>query len=354
MSANHQGTGWNMKEKKTTNEEISEIADGTLHPETEAEVSPDITPESPKEEVAQTDVESPKKSKQKRKPRAELTKEEWLEKKLKRMSISLGIHRFFTFLSFVLIAALAFYTFFPQIQYYRAVRLIDNGRLEEGIDILRTVSGEYYKADELLEKYKYSVFGTELVFGEYEQDGNTKNGAEPLEWIVLEGKDGMALITTKYSIDCKQYKDGYGATTWADSELRTWLNDRFLEKTFTEKELNKIVPTQLEAPQNPKYNTKGGESTLDKVFLLSADEFTKYLANTEHAIGYTTEYARSKGAISGPESGTSVCWLRTPGESLVYVSTVSYVGELNPSGVYTYSKSNGFRPVMWIMTDELK
>ncbi|MBE6538168.1 MAG: hypothetical protein E7671_01725 [Ruminococcaceae bacterium] len=55
-----------------------------------------------------------------------------------------------------------------------------------------------------------------------------------------------------------------------------------------------------------------------------------------------------KEKIFSPESNTSVCWLRTPGENQVYVSTISFVGKLNSKGIYHYSYITGVRPAVWV------
>ena len=247
----------------------------------------------------------------------------------------------------LLIIALAGYVFLDIIRYTYAKRLIAHDKISDAVAFLTKADG-YEPAVSLLKKYEFSVEGNIVKFGKYEQDGDTSNGDEALEWIVLKYEDGKALLTTRYCIDCKQYKNDYGAVTWESSEIRTWLNSRFIEKTFSNDERGKILDTEVDPTPNPKFKTKAGNITADKVFLLSADEFDEYLEGGEYAIGYTTQYARDRGVQSGPISGTSVCWLRTPGESLVYVSTVSYVGELNLMGVYSYSSSCGIRPAMWV------
>lgn len=247
----------------------------------------------------------------------------------------------------LLIIALAGYVFLDIIRYTYAKRLIAHDKISDAVAVLAKADG-YEPAVSLLKKYEFSVEGNIVKFGKYEQDGDTSNGDEALEWIVLKYEDGKALLTTRYCIDCKQYKNDYGAVTWESSEIRTWLNSRFIEKTFSNDERGKILDTEVDPTPNPKFKTKAGNITADKVFLLSADEFDEYLEGGEYAIGYTTQYARDRGVQSGPISGTSVCWLRTPGESLVYVSTVSYVGELNLMGVYSYSSSCGIRPAMWV------
>lgn len=268
-------------------------------------------------------------------------------KKLKRKLVFQGI--WLTILT-LLIIALGLYSFLDVIKYTYAESLIDKGDIEGAVDILSGLTS-YEPASELLDKYKFSVVGNIVTFGSYEQDADTSNGNEPLEWIVLKYENGRALLTTKYCIDCKQYKADYGSVTWEKSDIRSWLNNRFIEKAFSAAEKAMLLDNESTADPNPKYKTQAGNITADKVFLLSADEFSEYLEGGEYAIGYTTAYARERGVQSGPISGTSVCWLRTPGESMVYVSTVSYVGELNLMGVYSYSSACGIRPAIWIDTN---
>lgn len=269
------------------------------------------------------------------------------EKKIKKLRGRLIGQGIWLALLTLLIIALAGYVFIDIIRYTYAKHLITHDKISDAVAVLAKTDG-YEPAASLLKKYEFSVEGNIVKFGKYEQDGDTSNGDEALEWIVLKYEDGKALLTTRYCIDCKQYKNDYGAVTWESSEIRTWLNSRFIEKTFSNDERGKIIDTEVDPTPNPKFKTKAGNITADKVFLLSTDEFDEYLEGGEYAIGYTTQYARDRGVQSGPISGTSVCWLRTPGESLVYVSTVSYVGELNLMGVYSYSSSCGIRPAMWV------
>ena len=58
---------------------------------------------------------------------------------------------------------------------------------------------ETYDKFGVVEKGKY------IKFGEYEQDNNLTNGKEDIEWLVLEVKDGKALVVSKYLLDCKPF-----------------------------------------------------------------------------------------------------------------------------------------------------
>ena len=272
---------------------------------------------------------------------------------IKKMARTIKIQTAWIALLSVLIVALFGLNFADAIKFQYAKICINDGNIEKGVEILNSID-EYPGAAELLDKYKYTVVGNVIRLGTYEQDSDSGNGSEALEWIVLDydAEEGKSLIMTRYAIECKPYMDGYGAVTWETSDVRAWLNRDFIRKAFSGEELGRIIESDIETPNNIKYKTKGGNVTADRVFLLSDAEFNKYLEGTDYAIGYTTQYARDRGVQSGPISGTSVCWLRSPGESLVYVSTVSYVGELNSMGVYSYSASCGVRPAMWVNVSE--
>ena len=54
-----------------------------------------------------------------------------------------------------------------------------------------------------------------VVFGTYEQDNDLTNGAEPIEWIVLERKeDGSMLLIARLGLDCMQYHEKQAEVTW--------------------------------------------------------------------------------------------------------------------------------------------
>ena len=50
-----------------------------------------------------------------------------------------------------------------------------------------------------------------IIFGSYEQDNDTTNGREPIEWLILDKRDGKALVISKYALDCQPYN-----TEWVD------------------------------------------------------------------------------------------------------------------------------------------
>ncbi len=47
--------------------------------------------------------------------------------------------------------------------------------------------------------------GDTVFFGHYEQDYDTSNGPEPSEWLILDIRDGEALLVSRYALDFQPY-----------------------------------------------------------------------------------------------------------------------------------------------------
>ena len=88
----------------------------------------------------------------------------------------------------------------------------------------------------IAEELSSANIGDYVTFGTYEQDNNESNGAEEIEWQVLDKKDGKVLLLSKYALDCKQYNAEWEYVTWETCTLRSWLNEEFYKTAFTSKE----------------------------------------------------------------------------------------------------------------------
>ncbi|MBQ4609063.1 MAG: hypothetical protein IJB18_05720, partial [Clostridia bacterium] len=147
------------------------------------------------------------------------------------------------------------------------------------------------------EQEKTVSVGDVVVFGAYEQDNVTDNGAEPIEWTVLDVQDGEALLLTKYAIDSINYHPGHREKefpTWAKSFVRGWLNGDFMNAAFTAEEQAAISTKLL---TNPTYKQNaGGKDTEDKVFFLARHDIETYFPTLESRMCLPTEYAVAQGA----------------------------------------------------------
>ena len=201
--------------------------------------------------------------------------------------------------------------------------------------------------------------GDVITFGRYEQDNNRQNGSEPIEWLVLDVQNEKALLLSKYALDAKPYHDRYGSITWEDCSLREWLNGDFLNAAFSEAEKNSVLTAEIDNSKSQGYHewrTDGGNSTVDKVFLLSDAEAWFYFGSDVDRRCTPTAYASAMGADFKTENGEQYAtgwWLRSPGENEYSAEYVNFRGDHISNVV-----GNGYvsiRPAVWVSsTAELK
>ena len=190
--------------------------------------------------------------------------------------------------------------------------------------------------------------GDLVAFGRYEQDGDTANGAEAIEWRVLAIEDGKALVISEYALDAKPYNVERVSITWEDCTLRKWLNEDFCQEAFTEDEQALIALTQVINEDNPDCETEGGSDTEDNVFLLSIAETNDYFADNESGIAFATQYAKDNGAWVSDSNGESVWWLRSPGHSSLHAACVGSLGHVITDGHLVNSTFGVVRPALFI------
>lgn len=193
--------------------------------------------------------------------------------------------------------------------------------------------------------------GSLIKYGKYEQDNDSSNGIEDIEWIILAKDDNKMLVISDKAIDCKPYHSSYGNTTWEECSLRRWLNDTFVNEAFTTEEQEKILTTNVTADANPDYDTDAGNDTEDKVFLLSIEEANRYFKYDSERQCVSTEYAKANCAYTYEIDGASNCfwWLRSQGGySNKSASVVNSDGTVSKYGNAVDDNRDCVRPAMWI------
>lgn len=254
-----------------------------------------------------------------------------------------------------------------------------NGDTEPKAESHDKATGE--PAEELPDLSNASI-GSTVTFGSYEQDNNTSNGAEPIEWEVLSIEGNRALLISKNVLDCKPYNTELtDDVTWETCTLRGWMNNEFLNTAFTASEQALIPTVTLSNPDNSYNGTEGGNDTQDKVFVLSVDEIRKcYTFNswdeekmygfsqklitdaTEYAVGqgvsygtmtsdnYNSIYASKGYTTDAIDSRGAVWWLRSPGFGNSGACFVNYYGV--GAGAYYSSPVDdygvGVRPALYV------
>ena len=242
----------------------------------------------------------------------------------------------------------------PSSKYNSAISLIEEGKYVEAYEALidlnykdsaakaKEIHGQY-KA----EKLKTAKVGDYVVFGSYEQDNNTSNGKEDIEWLVLAKEGDQVLVISRYALDCIPYNRPSTSVTWKTCSLRKWLNGTFLDAAFSESERAMIPSVTVSADKNPSYSTSPGNSTTDQVFLLSITEVNKYFSSNSARQCQGTAYCYAQGAQKG-DNGNCWWWLRSPGYDSYGAASVRRKGSVNDDGYGVDDISIAVRPALWI------
>ncbi|MDU0349800.1 DUF6273 domain-containing protein [Actinomyces sp. MRS3W] len=201
--------------------------------------------------------------------------------------------------------------------------------------------------------YRSADKGEIITFGAYEQDNDRANGAEPIQWLVLDRIDDQLLLLSVNCLDSRPYHaTPFAAVTWETSDLRAWLNETFLQEAFTPSQQSLIVSTRNENADQSPVGTDGGAETTDRVFALSQTDTVIYMhdAADRDYLGRApvTDYAAT-GQVHVDDDGMADWWLRSPG---TYEYTAQYVaasGEPSISGAYVDAEY-GVRPAVWLDT----
>jgi len=229
-----------------------------------------------------------------------------------------------------------------EITYNQAVDLMNDCKYEEAIALFNTIDN--YKDSpsnmkECLGQNLKSVLSNETIgstikFGFYEQDNDVSNGAEPIEWIVLEVDDGKVLVISKYILGKESFNEDYESTetTWSKSTIRVWLNDSFYNEAFGEGHQQLII-------RSPEKN--------EKIYLLSEYEALKYFKDDN-----TRKCMETPASNYDHKYDNHSWWLRTTSGRKAYGSDESNLVEfVRYDGSIDYghpSRTDGVRPVMWI------
>lgn len=231
-------------------------------------------------------------------------------------------------------------------RYDRAIKSIDSGDYQAACALLAGLT--YKDSAEKLQSIRSlllakAIPGDMVFFGKYEQDYDTSNGKEDIEWLILDKKDDAVLVISKHVLEDKSF--GRNDDTWETCSLRKWLNADFINDAFSTAEQSKIQSTQVAADKNAHYSSVDpGNATMDKVFLLSGSEAWKYFTSDE------SRTADLYSSVSNDYRYDS-WWLRTPGAAIgtdgknkrygaTYVGSMGAISLSGDSGGAT----NGVRP----------
>lgn len=197
-----------------------------------------------------------------------------------------------------------------------------------------------------------------IYFGNYYQSNSSTK--EPIKWRVLSVEGNEAFVVADMALDCQPYNEIDVEVTWETCTLRKWLNSTFLEVAFDAEEQSAIKTTTVINEDNIDYGTEGGNTTSDKIFLLSQNEVKnpKYGFNSDYEVDSETRQCKASAYavenncwISSSDGCAGNCcwWLRSPGYDSCGAGHACYV-DCDGRGTYG-SKSvrindNSVRPAL--------
>ncbi len=240
--------------------------------------------------------------------------------------------------------------------YNQAVDYMSKGEYSQAADLFKTLGD--YKDSKALYKECASIWsmsdcsdiavGDTITFGLYEQDGNTANNQEPIEWQVLEVANGKALVICNYVLNNKPYNDVQEITSWENCSLRKWLNEDFYNEAFSSANKAKILESSLPLATNSESDVYPDNAIKDSLFLLSIVEANKYFSTDSQRRCEATNYASANGTYCDAIDGTCNWWLRSHGKHQSFASNVLPEGSIKTYGDRVDSEHIGVRPAMWI------
>ena len=235
-------------------------------------------------------------------------------------------------------------------KYDAAVALMNEGKYIEAITAFKEIKEHRDSATKITECKDAALYNADvgdfIIFGLFEQDDNTTNGKEDIEWLVLAKEKNRLLVISRCSLYSEPYETVKEEATWETCWPRKLLNDYFFEQAFSDTE-KAIIPTvTVTADKNPKYKANPGKATKDKVFLLSIVEAEKY---------FQTDSERQCKSIKGYACSW---WLRSPGNNdgwdVDLAAVVREAGDIYYHGHIVNNKrwgssiNRGVRPALWI------
>ncbi|MBD3887690.1 hypothetical protein IFO70_39940 [Phormidium tenue FACHB-886] len=176
------------------------------------------------------------------------------------------------------------------------------------------------------------------------------------DWRVLDFKDDRALIITEAIIELRWYNNDFVDITWANCELRKYLNNEFYN-TFNPYEKAKVITVINSNPDNPWFKTKGGIDTTDSIFLLSLEEVCKYFGNSKENLlikgkqKWLIDDENNQKRQAKYDSDYHWWRLRSPGYYERTSASVNANGNIYVRGNGVYGRprdGGGVRPALWL------
>jgi len=184
-----------------------------------------------------------------------------------------------------------------------------------------------------------------IQFGTYPQTA-TGTDKTPIQWRVLEEKDGELLFIADKILECVPYHTSYTIITWQECSLRKWLNKDFYTRAFSDVEKSKILTSSDNG--NGIESANDLPATQDKVFLLNTAEVNQYFSSDYARQASGTVYAKwVDNRALHVDKGSSWWWLRNRGSGgSGHAAIINYNGCVSDYGGNVDRGNFGVRPAV--------
>ena len=202
--------------------------------------------------------------------------------------------------------------------------------------------------------------GDSVVFGSFSSESSPENSddQQPIEWTVLAKEGKKLLLVTSDPIDAKPFNETEGdSVTWKNCSLRKWLNETFYNKAFSSFEQSLIERVRIVTA--PYKKTEGEEDvTLDRIFLLSGEEYGQYSGGAAGASGLAGAAGSAGAAVAagaskrGAKAPRQFCWLRNTDPHTGRVLSSDEFGHVSPAIENVTGPSGLICPAMWVRSTD--
>ena len=225
-------------------------------------------------------------------------------------------------------------------KYKDALEYMEDGEYGTAIDQFIELEGYKDSAEKILECEMEILedceIGDTICLGQYAYDAGYGEGG--IRWLVLDIQDGKALVISKWVLERSFFHKYNESVLWEDSTLRTWLNEDFMDRAFTEEEQELIVKSTVE---NTGHDGEPCDSTEDYVFLLSEEEVLRYFESADRRKCAKTPYV--------DRYAYEELWMTrdTNQNKVRYITDWGYFDMANVHSD-SWADQGGVRPAMWI------
>ncbi len=224
------------------------------------------------------------------------------------------------------------------------------------------INGWYLYNDEYYAQKTTNTYDSGCTFNDgttIEPDTSYWYKCELIEWKILALNDGAYSLVSTVLLDAHKYnesytgtKNDYYANNYDNSEIRSWLNDDFLNTAFNLKSshIQTMIVDNSGSTTDSSSNRYASANTKDKVYLLSYRDYLNAgygfsISSSSSTTRYckATDYARANGSYNAGY------WTRSPSSgSSSRAWYVSNDGSLNYYDYYVNYANIGVRPAITV------